>query len=120
MKGSIIKKKINSLSWRFRYQILLIFRYLIVKQEAPNLLNRKSIKSCCDEILIVLRNNDLAFEIFKKATLFLQSKELGLDFNNRKTVEKKQTTEQILESLQKELHIKDAHIPKNSGQLKMF
>lgn len=84
---------------RFRYQILLIFRFLINPSKVPNLNNKKAIDNFAEPILSILKNESLAIGKFEEAVNFLKSSELNLDFNDRKTVERKNTTDMIIEAL---------------------
>lgn len=91
--------KLDKSSRRFRYQIILIFRFLIVTQSTPNSKDKKKINIFCDKIITVLKNNELAILKFKESIEFLRSDFLGLDFKDRKTVERKATTDIIINGL---------------------
>ncbi len=86
-------------SKRFRYQILMIFRFMVTKSDAPNLKDKGRINKICNQIIEVLKDEDLTLSIFKESSDFLESEELNLNFKDRKTVERKDTTELIIEKL---------------------
>jgi len=84
---------------RFRYQIIMIFRFLVCKTPVPNILQRGQTKKQCDAILIVLTDPEKTLEYFKFADDFLKSEIINLDFDDRKTVERKNTTDAINDKL---------------------
>ncbi|MDY8137508.1 AIPR family protein [Aquimarina sp. 2201CG5-10] len=89
------QNKLDKTSRRFRYQILMIFRFIVSPQSVPSLKDKKRIDAFCNQILAILKNEKLAIEKFKKAINFLRSEQLDLNFNDRKTVERKNTTDII-------------------------
>ena len=93
------KNIFDKVARRFRYQILLIFRFIINSSKVPHLNNKKSIEIFAEPILTILKNDSLAISKFEEAVNFLKSNELNLDFNDRKTVERKNTTDIIIEKL---------------------
>lgn len=84
---------------RFRYQIILIFRFLVLPQTIPNIKDKKKIEAFCHRILELLKNEELAITKFKESIDFLKSDFLNLDFKDRKTVERKGTTDIIMNGL---------------------
>lgn len=84
---------------RFRYQIIMIFRFLICKISIPNLGDKGQTKRQCDNLLEVLNDDAKTLEFFTLADEFLKSDSLELDFEDRKTVERKNTTDLINEKL---------------------
>lgn len=95
----LLENKLLTKSKRFRYHILLIYRFLITKVVTPNLKDRSKMIKTCNQILEVLKDKNQSFEIFKTAAEFIESEELNIDFNDRKAVERKDTTELIIEKL---------------------
>lgn len=88
-----------SKSKRFRYHILMIFRFLITKIVNPNLKDRVKTTKTCTDILNVLKDETLKIETFKKAAEIIESSELNINFDDRKAVERKDTTDLIIEHL---------------------
>ena len=88
-----------SKSKRFRYHILMIFRFLITKVVNPNLKDKGKTTRTCNEILLVLKDEKLKKETFKKAAEIIESAELNINFEDRKAVERKDTTDLIIEYL---------------------
>lgn len=93
------KNQIDKTSRRFRYQILMIFRFIVSPQSVPCLKDKKKVDVFCNRIIEVLKNEELAIEKFKEAIAFLRSEELDLNFKDRKTVERKNTTDTIEQGL---------------------
>jgi len=91
--------KLDKNSRRFRHQIILIFRFLVVPFNPPSSKDKKKIEIYCLKIIDVLKNETSAIERFKEAIAFLRSDTLNLDFKDRKTVERKTTTDIILNGL---------------------
>ena len=91
--------KIEKSTRRFRHQIILIFRFLASPQNTPNTKDKKRTIIFCNKILDVLKNEEMALIKFKEAIEFLKSDLLNLDFKDRKTVERKSTTDIILNGL---------------------
>lgn len=93
------ENKLLSKSKRFRYHILMVFRFLITKVGTPNLKDKGKTKRTCNEILNVLKDDNLKFETFKLSSEIIESEELGINFGDRKSVERKDTTDLIIEFL---------------------
>lgn len=93
------ENKLLSKSKRFRYQILMVFRFLITKTISPNLKDKGRMQKQCQNILDVLKDEFKTLEIFKESANFIESTELNIDFNDRKAVERKDTTSLILDKL---------------------
>lgn len=84
---------------RFRYQIIMIFRFLVCKTSIPNLSDKGQTKRQCESIMETLTDSNSTLKYFSEADKFLKSDILDLDFEDRKTVERKNTTDLILEKL---------------------
>lgn len=97
--------KFDKITKRFRYQIIMIFRFLVCESPSPNLVDKGQTKRQCDKILEILKDTERTFQYFEMADAFLKSKILSLAFNDRKTVERKNTTDLINEKLA-ELHLR--------------
>lgn len=93
----------DRVSKRFRYQLLMIFRFMITNKVSPNLLDKGQTNRQCNQLLEVLKNKELTLKYFIDSDVFLKSEYLSLDFNDRKTVERKNTTDLILEKLKEKL-----------------
>lgn len=91
--------KLDKSTRRFRYQILLIFRFLISPQTVPNPKDKKKTEIFCNRILEILKNEENSISKFQESIEFLQSEFLNLDFKDRKTVERKGTTDIITNGL---------------------
>lgn len=90
-------------SKRYRYQILMLFRFISTKNITLNLKSKTQTKKQCEEMIEILRNDAKCFQHFKEAATFLESKNLELDFKDRKTVERKQTTEILIEKIKEKI-----------------
>lgn len=77
----------------------MVFRFLITKVGTPNLKDKGKTKRTCNEILNVLKDDNLKFETFKLSSEIIESEELGINFGDRKSVERKDTTDLIIEFL---------------------
>ena len=91
--------KLDKSTRRFRYQIVLIFRFLVSPQTAPNPKDKKKTEIFCNKILDTLKNEENAISKFQESINFLKSDFLNLDFKDRKTVERKGTTDIITNGL---------------------
>ena len=72
---------------------------MVSPQTAPNLKDKKKTELFCNKILDVLKNEESAIFKFQESIDFLQSDFLNLDFKDRKTVERKGTTDIITDGL---------------------
>lgn len=93
------ENKLLSHSKRFRYHILMVFRFLITKSISTNLRDSAKMKKSCEQIFNILTDSDKSFEYFKSAAEFIESDEVGINFKDRKSVERKNTTDLINEKL---------------------
>lgn len=98
------ENKLFSKSKRFRYQILMVFRFLITKTISPNLKDRGRMQKQCQQILDILKDEQKTLDFFHESAKFIESDELNIDFNDRKSVERKDTTTLILDKLT-EIHL---------------
>lgn len=88
---------INDQLWRFRYHILLLFRVAITGYSLPQLNSRNCVKMC-NKLLKIIQSPALFQKTILAITDYLCSGELGLKINDRKTCERKNTTDKILKS----------------------
>ncbi|WP_417291180.1 AIPR family protein [Corallibacter sp.] len=102
----INENKLLTHSKRFRYHILTVFRFLITKVIKPNLKDSGRIKRIGNQILDVLKDNDKTFEYFLESAKFIESDTLDIDFKDRKAVERKNTTDLIIDKLT-DLYLKE-------------
>jgi hypothetical protein len=86
-------------SKRFRYHILLVFRFMITKIVSPNLKDSGRIQKNCNQILAILKDSQKAKEYFLESAKFIEGDILNIDFKDRKAVERKNTTDLIMEKL---------------------
>lgn len=93
------KNKFDRITKRFRYQMLMTFRFLICQSPIPNLNDKGQTKRQCDKMLEVLIDPVKTLDFFERSDEFLKSEILNLDFDDRKTVERKNTTDLISEKL---------------------
>lgn len=99
LENLLNENKLLSKSKRFRYQILMVFRFIITKAVTPNLKDRGRMTKNCNQILEILKDANLTLQYFLEAAEFIESEGLGIDFSDRKSVERKDTTELIIEKL---------------------
>lgn len=99
----------DKLARRFRYHVLLIFRFIVNPLKIPNMSDKKNIELFCNNILSILRDDTLAISKFSEAVDFLKSKYLDLNFNDRKTVERRNTTDLIIQKLKEKYVIKNVY-----------
>ena len=77
----------------------MVFRFLITKIVTPNLKDKGRTKKSCNEILEILKDETKKLEVFYQAAQIIESGELGINFDDRKSVERKDTTDMIIEFL---------------------
>jgi len=93
------ENKLLDKSKRFRYHILMVFRFLVTKVVNPNLKDKGRTTKSCREIFNVLKDEEEKYKTFKLAAEIIESPELNINFDDRKAVERKDTTDLILEHL---------------------
>lgn len=81
--------------WRFRHHMLMLFRILVDPGKLP-FFNSTKIDEYCEKIICQLNNREEALRIFNMAVDIIKSKEAGLNLNDRKTCERKNTTTKLL------------------------
>lgn len=80
---------------KMRWHILMMVKYLI-RNGNPPYLNSKKIINYCEEIVSVFEDEKKAIEVINDAIKILYDPEVGLNFSDRKTSERKSTTESLL------------------------
>ncbi|RXK07321.1 AIPR family protein [Halarcobacter bivalviorum] len=93
--------RINEKYWRYRYHIIMIYKYLITKSKMPSIKKKKPLETYLNKIIESTKDNDLMFETFNLAITYIESNELSFDLSNRKLQELKSTTEKVLELIYK-------------------
>lgn len=99
LENLLNENKLLTHSKRFRYHILLVFRFLITKVVSPNLKDSGRMQRNCNQILTILKDSQKAKEIFLESAEFIEGDILNIDFKDRKAVERKNTTDLIMEKL---------------------
>ncbi len=85
--------------WKFRFHILMIFKYISMPRRTPNIKAKKEIENYCDKLLEILESKQMLKSKIKDSIDVLRLNELNIDFNDRKSSELKSNTEKILEYL---------------------
>lgn len=91
LKSGIIDKKY----WRMRYHALMLLRVVISGEEMPKF-NAKKMEAYCQKILDVLNSEDLCLKYFSAIVQYIVEK-TNLDIQNRKTFERKESTDCLIE-----------------------
>lgn len=91
--------KLDKTLRRFRFHLIMIFRFFVDPQSVPNFDDNKKQETYCNKIIEILSDESLALSKFKESLSFLQKSELNLNFKDRKTSERKNTTDIILQEL---------------------
>ena len=89
---------IDSKLWRFRYHIIMIFKYVVNKKSLPQM-NGKDIEKYCNTILNTLIDEEKAKEAFMACQKLLFALDEEIKISNRKASEKRATTEAILQAV---------------------
>lgn len=89
---------IDNKLWRFRYHIIMIVKYAINKKTVPQT-NGKDIEKYCRSIIDVLEDDEKSKNIFLECQDFLFSLDEEIKISNRKSSEKRATTEVILREI---------------------
>jgi len=93
MKTGAISRKL----WKTRYHAMMLLRLVIEEEPAPKF-STKKMEKYCNKILDVLNDEEKCFFYFNTIIKYI-SEESGLDLDNRKTFERKETTETLLTQL---------------------
>jgi len=96
---------INENYWKFRFHILMIFKYLVTSQKTPDLKGKKEIEKYCDDLLNICKNEERFKEIIRDSINTLVLDVIKIDMSDRKSPELKSNTDMLYEYL-KEKFIK--------------
>lgn len=89
---------IDSKLWRFRYHIIMILKYVVNKKTVPQG-NGKDIEKYCKSIIEILENDEKCKMAFIECQDFLLGLDNEIKISNRKSSEKRTTTEIILKEI---------------------
>lgn len=90
LKSGAIDKKY----WRTRYHALMLLRIVVSGEEMPRF-NARKMEQYCQKILDVLNNDELCLKYFSAIVQYIVE-ETGLDIENRKTFERKDSTDCLI------------------------
>lgn len=79
--------------WKFRYHILMIFKYLVTSQKTPNLKAKNEIEKYCNNLLSVCNDQEKFKSIMQESVNVLTSDLLNIDLVDRKSAELKSNTD---------------------------
>lgn len=85
---------------KMRWHILMIVKYLIHNGNTPYL-NSKKIITYCEQIVNIFEDNENALAVINDAVKIIKSSEANLDLKDRKTSERKATTDLLLEMIKR-------------------
>lgn len=89
---------IDNKLWRFRYHIIMILKYVVNKKTVPQG-NGKDIEKYCKSIIEILENDEKCKIAFIECQDFLLGLDNEIKISNRKSSEKRTTTEIILKEI---------------------
>lgn len=95
-------KSIDEKLWRFRYHMLMLVKYFITNEFPPSL-DRKQSSNYSQKIIDVLLDDEKCRMQYNRVANFLFSIDDEIKIRNRKSSEKKSTTEIMLEKMREEL-----------------
>lgn len=93
LSNGIIDKKYN----KARYHALMLFRIMISGRTVPKF-NSKKISDYCEKMKKILYDDEDTKQIFLNIMKFIY-KQKEIDFNDRKTFERKETTDLLLKRI---------------------
>ncbi|BCN31922.1 AIPR family protein [Anaeromicropila herbilytica] len=91
--NKIIDKKYN----KARYHAMMLFRMVIAGKKVPRF-NENKMDAYCQKIIDVLNDENQCKDLFKKIVNFIADQD-AIDFDDRKTFERKETTEYLKSKL---------------------
>jgi len=89
---------INKTFWKTRYHAIMILRLIVCDEELPRF-SAKKMEPYCEKLLKILNNSDQCKAYFSAIVKYI-TEESGLDITNRKTFERKETTEILISKTQ--------------------
>ena len=93
LKTGVIDKKY----WKTRYHAMMLLRIIVSEDQMPSF-NAKKMEQYCQTILGILNSNEKCKAYFSAIVKYIAEKS-GLDLSNRKTFERKETTEVLLSQI---------------------
>lgn len=97
LESLISNKIIDKMYNKARYHVLMLFRIIVAGEKTPRF-NANKMSTYCDELLCVLNNPEECEKYLKKIYQFVCLQET-IDFTDRKTFERKETTELLLSKI---------------------
>jgi hypothetical protein len=94
LKANTIDKKY----WKTRYHALMLFRIVVGGEDNPKF-NQRKMEQYCTNILNALNSPQRCFNIFNGIINFIAMQNTDLDLNDRKTFERKETTDFLLNEI---------------------
>jgi hypothetical protein len=79
---------------RFRYHILMVFRYLVSREPMPGLNSQKNVSKFIAPFEEIFKNK--SFKLFKLAEDIIKREGSGLNFDDRKSPERKSDTDKLV------------------------
>lgn len=98
------KKKLDSKFKKYKYHLLMIFRYLVTNSKTPNINNEKQINSYCKKINSILHNQNKCKKHFEKSVCVLEAicTSLGYDMNNHEKISTQEFVKKLQQTLEQE------------------
>ena len=90
LKTGVIDKKY----WKTRYHAMMLLRMIVSEEQMPGF-NAKKMEQYCQKILSVLNDSEKCRAYYSAIVKYIVE-ESGLDLTNRKTFERKETTDVLL------------------------
>ncbi|MBV6622243.1 MAG: AIPR family protein [Rivularia sp. (in: Bacteria)] len=99
------KNKLDSKFKKYKYHLLMIFRYLVVGYKTPNINKDKEINSYCKKINSILCSKTKWKKYFEKSAHLLEEfcDNLGYDMGNRDKIFSQEFVKQLQQKLEQEL-----------------
>jgi len=111
--------------WKFRFHILMIFKYLVTSQKTPNLKTKKEIEKYCDDLLNICNNEESFKKMIRDSVDILTLDVVDIDMTDRKSPELKSNTDIIYNYLKenfskfKNKNIEEYNEINNKGEEKL-
>ena len=93
LKAGVIDKKY----WKTRYHAMMLLRIIVSEEQMPNF-NAKKMEQYCQKILGILNDSEKCKAYYSAIVKYIVEKS-GLDLTNRKTFERKETTDVLLSQI---------------------
>lgn len=108
---------------KYRYHLLMIFRYLVTTSALPPLNSNRKVISFSEKFESILTNYHLSCKYFTYAEKLLLDKENGVNLRDRKASERKSETDKLIVFTLKNNRTENYSglpIRSNSGQMSLF